>query len=1100
MTVAGRAGENTVIWVPNDSDDNKKDNHLYTVPAGDEWRWLGSPGQVLWTAPQDVSVDQLPIYLGYGRINDDYDFEDYNYALDLVEVDGPGDVEVFTETFDGPRRVYSSTDPRYRSYIQPRHSHMYTTFTKPGRYVLTYRTAARDAETKDAVPAKEVKVAYQVGGEWPEAPYKDQMRISDMREAFHEAAARAGASEAASESGSGPKLTLQPHAETTPGGDATGTDITFTTGNSADDGSLFLTLNGYHFLEYPVHEGKAATWDFLGDGAANFQAVYIPKDGTPTAAWASEKFSYDRTTAGITEVTATSASLADETPGPHRVPGWTPEDLNFSDTSVDVVAEPLEAAHKYRITVTPKSPGLLATVRLRFAEDKKDPAPSCSEEFFLNGEAATVDKDLGGCEDGYFGVDVTPHPYSNLPVVKTDYEKVDLAANGLNKSVELAPADYAALGNEGVPSLKDVGEEQPAPEPEQDPDEKPAPAPDTEADNPTEEPSGTPTATATPTASPSTQPKEPETSGDTKPTATMTPTTRPSASDTAKPGEGEGANESQDTGKRPDGTQPIQSELGLIKSGHVDIRLTPTKFGNHLISVAHETNTSKSGDPVLHQARSVALEVPARAAKVRGDSLADPAYDVLGPVGGTFYELPAAQQSGLVWPGFSTENLDYANYDDDVTYAFTLPVKPEGGRLAFSNQANKGGKLSLEPIIDSADPAKMVLPTTQRTHMHGAWTFTKPGLYGLCIGATSKGKTLATLEPLRFIVGEDNAVQVLKDSESQPIDCSAAPMPEGSGQDGKEPEQPGVLDKIVDTITGRDDTAAPDQKDPKVPDSPATPGAEDTAGKPGDSGKGKPEDSEKAEAKTGSITGRVFLDKDRNGVLNQGEGDISDVKVSLKYGQGAKHGKPGEPVKDKEGKPRTATTHSPYTFDALPYDDYVVEIDEKNQAPLKGAKRTTQKGSGGIAVKLDQPVSSGNDFGYYIASAGNGTGHSASGAPIAPGTGKSPTTDAKKSASAASSTAKTAGGKTATSKAAASQASASKSSTSKSSEAKAASGGSGSGKGGSAGSSGNTGKGGPLAKTGEDAATMGWLITGAIAAAGGAMLVLGIRRSQKNGG
>ena len=59
---------------------------------------------------------------------------------------------------------------------------------------------------------------------------------------------------------------------------------------------------------------------------------------------------------------------------------------------------------------------------------------------------------------------------------------------------------------------------------------------------------------------------------------------------------------------------------------------------------------------------SVTWKVGVNARFTRPQSLSDPTYDVLGAIGESSYVLPETQNPDIVWPGVSTEGIDYSQF------------------------------------------------------------------------------------------------------------------------------------------------------------------------------------------------------------------------------------------------------------------------------------------------------------------------------------------------------------------------------------------------------------------------------------------------------
>ncbi|UWE89954.1 choice-of-anchor M domain-containing protein [Corynebacterium diphtheriae bv. gravis] len=175
----GLPADNAVMWLPRSG--------YYRFNSTEQTPFVAKQGDTVWQAPQNVDASQLPIYFGYNsgshiqKAADNEELQNQNYSLDLLKVEGPGDVEVFTQTALRATRIFSSKDKAFRSLIKPRHSHYHTTFTKPGRYVFTYQATAYDSEG-EPIKTMPMNLAWQVGGEQP-----DKGKILDPAQAWEKA-------------------------------------------------------------------------------------------------------------------------------------------------------------------------------------------------------------------------------------------------------------------------------------------------------------------------------------------------------------------------------------------------------------------------------------------------------------------------------------------------------------------------------------------------------------------------------------------------------------------------------------------------------------------------------------------------------------------------------------------------------------------------------------------------------------------------------------------------------------------------------------------------------------------------------------------------
>ncbi|WJY96746.1 choice-of-anchor M domain-containing protein [Corynebacterium fournieri] len=137
-----------------DADADGNDVSTLTVPEDGSLDFLGEPGSTVWAAPQsaDWTDSWRPIWSGLGAFDPAHEageipdnFVDDVVHFDLVDMDGPGDVNVFFSSRVGdPERLFSSAeeDMRTITYDVGGHGHFTWTFSEPGIYEMTWQGRA----------------------------------------------------------------------------------------------------------------------------------------------------------------------------------------------------------------------------------------------------------------------------------------------------------------------------------------------------------------------------------------------------------------------------------------------------------------------------------------------------------------------------------------------------------------------------------------------------------------------------------------------------------------------------------------------------------------------------------------------------------------------------------------------------------------------------------------------------------------------------------------------------------------------------------------------------------------------------------------------
>ena len=687
--------EKTALWIPKawtgTGEKDEAKSQLVIPAKRPDLAFLGGEGTVLNAAPQTPGPGNTPIWagLGAGEIGDTDKFEGETYTLDLISVDGPGRMEMFIDNGDSVNRFLSSHDTAYRSVYNPRHTHLYTTFTQPGRYVANYKMTARSADGTAIYSSPITPLVWQVGGADP-----TDGTIKDIESAYNAARAQRTDGSAAT-----PTLTLSHHTEREHPGDNHLTDITLDTGVATDTGRAWITVNGYFLTEVGVEGGRATVSELLGADAAAVQAIYIPGDSA-SARWISQTVQYSQKDTEPVTVGGTDTILGPSNPDP--APVWNPDRLPISSRRVDVSYDLVPGStDQYTATVRASDPNLRATYKIEFLESKYDFSPWCSMEGTLGaGGMDTKTQDLGVCQTDpmYIRVTLRPHPLSDAVMTVADASDVTVGSHvGLTAMLKMR--DGVAAPDE--------------PEPAPNPTPTPAPAPDNGGNNATPAPS-------------------------------------------------------------------LLSDPVEIARGHLDVRLTQASGEGGLtygLAVKDDSLTN-ARTSVLRTVGSTTLAVAPNARFVRPASLSDPSYDVLGPVGTATYVLPETQNSDIVWPGLSTEGIDYAALPDGADLTLHLAQAPEGARVAFFQGGTFGAGAKVH--FDSTKGDGLV-HTTEATHMHGNWVFSAPGTYRIEVGARSGERSLVEPQSFTVIVRSGRHNEQPAPVEEEPVPTPSpgpSPVPE----------------------------------------------------------------------------------------------------------------------------------------------------------------------------------------------------------------------------------------------------------------------------------------------------------------------------------
>lgn len=724
----------TAIWVGKgySGTDNPAQQYIFTVPDLQEASFLGKPGDNLYMTPSLPMGNHDPAWVGFGADTDipSEKFRDGSFSLDMLDVKGPGQVEMFRfdETANNNsafQRLLSSVDPGFHSTpLKPgTHTHNYTTFTKPGRYEITYRTVAR-AKDGSTIESKPTTVVWQVGGQSPQDG-NGASNINDTANRFN-AAPQGGDLVAA-----GYEFSLTPQQDGTKDGDDKLHSLTFQAKEKVN-GKLTLFNNGYFLTDLDVKDG-AARWDeMMGNEASQIQAVFTP-DAESAPKWVSQPLAF---TPGSSEKVTTSSAQGfgqwpQAIPDPDNTPLSTEQHtLSSADYSVEVGPSQYPGLNK--VTFKFKDPDFRASISGGLFDNPKDPYPGYDIDSSVNrGEFtryfATDEWDNGA----QMRFDIIPHPDMNASrsqIVVTD-------------SYDIAQT-YRV---EGKLSLGE-GDAEPAPpvKPE--------------------------------------QPEQPENPEQSEPVDSE-PATEPTSSDEpVQPGESLPAEPAPSNDKPADHQCHAAPFAGkkILSDGHVDIKAS-LKNGKLGLALKDETGQldRKATERNLND---VAFTVSDQAKFHRSDAMMDPALDFIGEAGSAFYGVPQTQIPGIIWPGYNTQDVDFSQLKGGVKLHIEPKTMPDQGHFGMYQQSGLGG---IEPILDS-QKGQDTIDVTYGTHVHANWVFTQPGNY---IFNTYYTATLADgteissdQQDLSFAVGNQavsdcTAATVEDDGEDKPNDAAPSADP-----------------------------------------------------------------------------------------------------------------------------------------------------------------------------------------------------------------------------------------------------------------------------------------------------------------------------------
>lgn len=695
--------DKTVNWVGKGYS-GRDGKSQYTMTLGDSpsLAFLGEPGQTLYMAPHLTSGNQDPIWAGLGasaKIPTER-FRDGVFVTDILSVEGPGRMELFRyNPDDAPADVYrmlSSSSTGWHSWLLDKgsHTHNTTTFTRPGRYVVTYRTVARSTDGR-IISSKPSKLVWQVGGMQPVLGDGTPTAVPTV-DRYN--AAPVGDLDAAKY-----VLSVAPHrldADPAKNKDADDklSDITFTAANKNLKGTLTLYNNGYFLTDLPVVNGTATWSEMLGSEGSQLQAVFTPDTSDANSAeasrWISHKLAYEPGKAESVYSDDGNGSWPEEIPDEANTVLSTEQ---YTPTSMD-----------YDVTVTPNGNGF-STVEVRF----KDP------------------KVRGFLRGGFYAQDDPVYPYLDLEGSVEDgvvrftfrdewfYKGTALRVKMLTHPDMNASASTTEVAANYEPGTKYTAHGALAPDSAPISDApKPAPVDPSPSAEPTVAPSAEPS--IAPTTSPSEVPSVPAVPSEPAPSSPAPANPTPSAPDPTS-----SAPSAQPSTPGTPGHQCVPGQIdgrAKISHGHLDILAT---LKDRQLSVGLRDDSGIiDADSTVRPLDSVVWTVSENARRVRTERMADEKLNFMGPVGTAFYGLPQTQQSGLPWPGYNTQDIDYSQLRGPVRLHVVPKVMPEGARFGMFTESLNGADV----LLDSTT-GKTTIDIDYATHAHANWVFSEPGQY-----------------------------------------------------------------------------------------------------------------------------------------------------------------------------------------------------------------------------------------------------------------------------------------------------------------------------------------------------------------------------------
>lgn len=433
--------DKTTNWVGRGYKDDGTQSYIFDVTKDPRLAFLGKEGDHLYMAPHSPGPGNTPIWSGFGADTavPIEQFQDENFTIELTGFNGPGEMNMFNYSSYGNLPVthlFSSHDRNSRAvWLDPgTHTHNFTTFTKPGRYELTYEASARKSDGT-FTSSKPTTLVWRVGGTNP----ADE-KLGDVKTAYDKAAGVTGES--------APTFTIAPHTGKKKDGDERLTDLTFDAGNAEAEGTVVFFIDGYHLAEVPVKGGKATWSEMIGSQKSTFQAVFVPTKGA--ARWISAPLT--SSTGQAATSTKDAGDFPTETPNTVAT-GFPKGEVKVSSRDVSVSAKAGKNDTLMKLSTKPADDSLTYHVSGGFYE-KGSQFATCDVDVVSGPGRRSFDIDHEACMGDAYDLRLTLEPLPRAAIGNTgvaDFGPV--SAKGKEISTQ-----FSERGATGTPDAPEGGD------------------------------------------------------------------------------------------------------------------------------------------------------------------------------------------------------------------------------------------------------------------------------------------------------------------------------------------------------------------------------------------------------------------------------------------------------------------------------------------------------------------------------------------------------------------------------------------------------------------------------------------------------------------
>ncbi|WP_205327122.1 choice-of-anchor M domain-containing protein [Glycomyces sp. YM15] len=178
----------------------------------------------------------------------------------------------------------------------------------------------------------------------------------------------------------------------------------------------------------------------------------------------------------------------------------------------------------------------------------------------------------------------------------------------------------------------------------------------------------------------------------------------------------------------PDPGTPGLDDRLVLETGHVDVFNSNIEDDGTLTLNLKDGSGVHDGGAVYRDPDDVVFFVPPRTKTTLSEGLvSQPGWETIGAAGDPVWILPDTEMDGLLFAGWSTEQILASELASDSMSLVFSAVEGPGDLLMY--QVDDFGGAAV--LVDSSNGLPDAIGTQARTHAHANWIFTKPGVYTL---------------------------------------------------------------------------------------------------------------------------------------------------------------------------------------------------------------------------------------------------------------------------------------------------------------------------------------------------------------------------------